>query len=437
MSVRLTDLPDVALPRSHVFLLLPPEVVASIYSYLRPVDLIAISLTCRTLRYQGLNDLLWRKHVQDNVPGVILKSPSPCQTYRELYLAHDPYWFLSRYKIWFSDAPYTGKLIIARYDPRRGCLEGYRLTAERAPPSYEPWEYDDAVVIHTFTPRVRLHLDVPVLQLNPSSSAMIHTDSLSERFRCEIPMPQLRAGTYSSIFLTRIISYQPGMAVWPPETIPHANPVRCKTGNSFHGTGHKPCVRSEINEQSFRIRNWIRLSQQMHESFASAGDNLLHHMEDIQTFSTLDERLWTPTSQYPWRGIWVGDYSGHGCEFLLMHQEELHPFNERSMRRNEDETSEEFLQRRKEERMYRGNLKAIKLTGDPNVPRGEYTFIADDLGSDGFVRIAEEKPFQGARIVRSRGHIAERFFRSGTFLEDYFSKKNAKLQIQTSTSRVS
>ena len=60
-----------------------------------------------------------------------------------------------------------------------------------------------------------------------------------------------------------------------------------------------------------------------------------------------------------------------------------------------------------------GRLEAIKLTGDPNVPRGEYTFIAPDIGHGGFVRIADEELFRGARVVRSAGHIAGRNFTHG------------------------
>jgi hypothetical protein len=63
--------------------------------------------------------------------------------------------------------------------------------------------------------------------------------------------------------------------------------------------------------------------------------------------------------------------------------------------------------------VYKGSIEAIKLTGDPNVPRGEHTFIADDIGAAGFIRVAQEPPFQGARIVKCRGHIAARGFQEG------------------------
>lgn len=60
-----------------------------------------------------------------------------------------------------------------------------------------------------------------------------------------------------------------------------------------------------------------------------------------------------------------------------------------------------------------GRLEAIKLTGDMNIPRGEYTFIAPEIGDAGLVRVADEDIFKGARFVKSAGHIAQRGFREG------------------------
>jgi len=140
----------------------------------------------------------------------------------------------------------------------------------------------------------------------------------------------------------------------------------------------------------------------------------LHLGEEVYTYATLEPWLYTPTKEKPYRGIFVGDYSGHGCEFLLMHQpEDGEKFDESKIIQQEDETVQEWEARKKEERVNRGSLYAIKLTGDPNVPRGEYTFVVDDLSSKGYVRTAAEKPFVGSRIVKSRGHIAARMFRNG------------------------
>lgn len=136
--------------------------------------------------------------------------------------------------------------------------------------------------------------------------------------------------------------------------------------------------------------------------------------EEVSTYSTLDPKLYTPTEDKPWRGIWVGDYSGHGCEFLLMNQpDDEEPFDESKFYQYDDETWDMFQTRKREARIYRGSIEAIKLTGDPNIPRGEYTFVADDIGEKGFVRVADEERFKGARVVKSRGHIASRMFING------------------------
>jgi len=75
----------------------------------------------------------------------------------------------------------------------------------------------------------------------------------------------------------------------------------------------------------------------------------------------------------------------------------------------------EEIAKEEDETIYRGRIEAVKLTGDPNIPRGEYTFIAPDIGPNGLLRVASEDMFKGARIVKSVGHIAARGFRDGEF----------------------
>ncbi|KAG9236452.1 hypothetical protein BJ875DRAFT_503376 [Amylocarpus encephaloides] len=407
-------------PYKSPFFSLPSELVHQILSYLGPIDLASASSSCRLLDGLAKSDLCWQKHVQETVPGVELTSPHPFQSYRDLYIAHDPHWFLAKYKIWFCDYFLTGKIIICRFDPRRGCIEGYRLVAERPPPTFDPWEADDEVLIHSFAPTCRMHLDQPVVHLDAMSreSRMNATrpgpPSTARRFTAERPMcipDHTRNGVFSNFLLARPVEAQPNMSVWPPETIPARSRVRNASQEASVGARHQPEKRSQASEQHFRIRRWMEMTN---------GPNVpgVHLGEEVHTYATLDPVLYTPTEDKPYRGIWVGDYSGHGCEFLLMNQpDDEVPFDESSVIQREDESPEEWQARKKEERVYRGKLEAIKLTGDPNVPRGEYTFVADDISRRGYVRTATEARFKGARVVRSRGHIAARMFRHDKYIE--------------------
>ncbi|KAH8650517.1 hypothetical protein BGZ60DRAFT_550296 [Tricladium varicosporioides] len=409
------------LPRTDHYYLsdLPTEIIDHILSFLSPFDLASVSSTCHLLSTRSKSDLYWRRHVQDNVPGSQLTSPYPCNTFQELYIAHDPHWFLTKYKVWFCDYFLTGKLIITRYDPRRGCIEGYRLLAEKPQATFDPWEADDEVLIHSFTPHCQLHLDQPVLHLDALRLESLITTSGKtsqlQRFNAETPMritDRSNHGVFSNFLLARPVEVHPNMNLWPPPTIPAHQRVRNTSQEAFVGSGHKPQKRSEVCEEAFRIRRWMEMSAGIN------GGPGVHLGEEVYTYATLDPKIYTPTEDKPYRGIWVGDYSGHGCEFLLMNQpDDEEPFDEAKVVQREYETQDEWEARKREERIYRGSLEAIKLTGDPNVPRGEYTFIADDLGRAGYVRTATEKRFAGARIVQSRGHIAARMFRNDKYIE--------------------
>lgn len=444
------------------FLSMPPELVDSILSYLSPYDLISVSATCLTLYGHALSDVVWQPIVQHHVPGVAVRTSYPCTSFRELYAEHDRLWFLPKYKIWFCDRDLTGKLILVRFDHRRGCIEGFEMLAVSNRTSYEHWSANHQVVIHRFEPSVKLHLDRPVLQFkvgDRQADGGFSTRPGANRFADEIPMvlDDRLQNMYSNFLLTKPLSHEDADAmlsddypyghVWPPPVVPachHAAGVR--SGEDIHrlSPGDRPRRRSEVSDQTFRIRRWIQMTgtpahpgvgidqmggfagvipiqaalQQGGTGHVGAGPVGAHIGEEVMTYSTLDPALYTPTPTKPWRGIWVGDYSGHGCEFLLINQPDDPPATdaELDLVRRPAETDGEWENRRLEARIYRGRLEAIKLTGDPNVPRGEYTFVADDLGPDSFVGLASEPPFVGARVVKSKGHVAGTGFVQGEML---------------------
>lgn len=438
---------------------LPPELVHTILSYLSPYDLAAVSSSCRTLRSYASSELHWHRCVQRNVPGFWLTSPGPCKTFRELYRAHDRLWFLPRYKIWFSDQDLMGKLVVVRYDHRRGCIEGYQLLAVSSGESYQHWSTDQEVVIHGFEPKIRLHVDKPVLQFHiqeGQAQQQFKERPGANRFADEMPMTldDRLAGMYSNFMLTHPLDRQraekhlasdyPYGGVWPPPAIParhHVSGARSSRGVVRPPSDSRPKQRSHTSDQTFRIRQWMELAgtppppaivgqpaafadnpqvlaglnAQTGTGTANSAAVGIHIGEEIITYSTLDPVLYNPTATKPWRGIWVGDYSGHGCEFLLINQPDDPPATDEELGlfRGDSESDEKWAKRRLETRQYRGRLEAVKLTGDPNIPRGEYSFVADDLGPEGFVGVATDSIFAGARIVKSKGHVAATGFLRG------------------------
>lgn len=301
-----------------------------------------------------------------------------------------------------------------------------------------------------------------------SSAERYHSGHSSNRYMAETPMlvtDNPDDTVFNNFLLARplddadaakrsLIGFPYGN-VWPPPDVPANH--RVSSANFYTGEGmqlapeSRPATRAEVSDQAFHIRTWMEMRQthppgginfipiptmtdlphdapNVHNQASAPwmrgfgpGPNTpgqpLHIGEEVNTYATLDPKLYTPTADKPWRGIWVGDYSGHGCEFLLVHQpdddDDVEPFDEGSMEQGSDETDEEFERRKWEARVYRGKLEAIKLTGDPNVPRGECTFMAEDLGERGYVTTVKEEPFKGTRVVESMGHVAGTGFSNG------------------------
>lgn len=464
-------------------LALPSELIHHVLSHLSLSDLLTTSIVNRALYNHSQEDTLWQPFVQAQLSVPIPKPAN--QSWRDLFKQHHPYWFLVKKKIWFADIAHTGKLLIARYDHRLNIIEAYTLVAERRPPSFQIWDYNPEAIIHTFSPRVQLDLNAPVIRLDGNAYDLAVGD-IGRRLQKEVPMNVFSdsslssTGLYSRLLLTRpwpeaIIG--PGTPLWPPMTLPSLSRTRNDPPPSaFRQPANKPATLDEMSDSTFRVRKWMEFSSRPHGISMRIG-------EDISTWATLPEECYTPKPEKPWQGIWCGDYAGHGCEFLVVMQpDDPLPLPERaedalrtreragsvssdgswitapteasSSDEAEFETADDLedsvatLQEayhgarlssssqeslaEEDDSIYRGRIEAVKLTGDPNIPRGEYTFIAPDIGRNGLLRIASEEPFKGARVVRSVGHIAARGFRDGWYSTDF--ENNIANNLQTITS---
>ncbi|RYN16339.1 hypothetical protein AA0115_g12393 [Alternaria tenuissima] len=453
---------------------LPSELLHHVLRYLHLSDLLTVSMVSKSLRQHTLQDILWQTFVQAEVPAVT--KPAHL-TWRDLFQQHHPYWFIARRKIWFADTAHTGKLLIARYDHRLDAIEAYALVAERGVPSALSWEQHPEAIIHTFSPKIRLDLNAPVVRLNKDAYEEA-IGPVGYRLQKEIRMSLYRdrqqqaASLFSQLMLTRPWPQAitgDATPVWPPLTLPSQDRTRNDTTPSgFRQPGQKPGTLTQLSTSTFRIRRWMEFSTRAFGLGMRIG-------EDVTTWATLPEECYTPTKQKPWQGIWCGDYAGHGCEFLVIMQPDeadAKPLPERALwamraREREGSVSSEgswttaptdvasedgegsvvametaddledsvaTLQeafhisqssgphhtastgQEEDPDLYRGRVEAVKLTGDPNIPRGEFTFIAPDIGPNGLIRVAKEEIFKGARIVRSVGHIAATGFRNDNYM---------------------
>lgn len=457
---------------------MPPEVMIEILCHLSMADVIAISLTCRTLHAHTISDAVWRRLVQESTPGNNVTSPHPFKTFRELYTCYEHLWFLPKNKLFFADRDLAGRLIVIRYDQRFGIIEGLQLVAvntHRAETEVQFWGPDRNIMLGKFAPKIELHNEGPILRI----SRDIHNPCWEERKnmrrhwvaypeegwargRKRVPYQPVIHMTVGASSVLRadlyLVKEAPPDAdidlLWPPPSVPADN----------RALGHQhmednfdtiPQTPDQVFPEAFRLRRWIELYMginHFHQLDAEAEPTALddapapagvHFGEELATFATIDPAIYTPTPEKPYRGIWVGDYGPNGCEFLLFYQpgveeyEDLRaPYDADSLEREEEETEAEFerrkvktwerghperlvqgsdesderFARRKESVTVVGPLLAIKLTGDPHVPRGENSFIVADVGNTSEEYVAEEPPFEGVRVVTAMGQVARHGF---------------------------
>lgn len=277
--------------------------------------------------------------------------------------------------MWYGDRRFTGYFVIARYSAISGAIEIYNLLVNHNDSKIagKPWSRDPTALVVDFDPYIRFWRD-PVLVLTKDTP-------YNESQEMQPPPRRGRELIYCSLSRTTVMPPKQDhfMPVWPPTIIPSGERTRSISAQGFRVDGHQPQTTNEAAESLFRLRTWM--------IFGANSNHLETRVQPpamgngVETFSALDKSLYTPDKEHPLRGLWVGDYTENGCEIVLFHQ----PTPER--------------------------LEGIKITGDINVPRGEYTFIIENLKEP--TRIADEVEWPGATVVKGKTQIASIQFTNG------------------------
>ncbi|KAK9381355.1 uncharacterized protein V2V93DRAFT_358651 [Kockiozyma suomiensis] len=353
---------------------LPFEILAHILSKVDGRTLIAVAATCRRLHSLLFDrDDIWRSAISPIIrPSIPTSSPMTCapyKSYRDLFTQLLPFtWFDPG--IWHGNRDLHGSIYVSRYNPQSGHLESHELFCvydrqDDAPQT--EWSINPSVVIQNFSPRIEKS-QAAILKFTPATQYDKNH---------EVPQPLSPRGMATSFMHAVSISPErvvyPQMNLWPPLHIPAAERTRNDSPTGFRGQ----IVKRSDSKNLFRLRRWI--------SFVHADAFGVIMGERVETIARVLPELYTPSAEYPLRGIWIGDYESHGGEFILFHQPQQD----------------------------KNRLEAIKLTGDPNVPRGEFTFVVDDLSH--VERVATETEWPGARIVAAQGHTAALNFMNSTF----------------------
>ncbi|KAK9450146.1 uncharacterized protein V1518DRAFT_413101 [Limtongia smithiae] len=354
-------------PEPCLILSLPSELKLLIFSLLDGESLLSLSATCRALReiVTGISsDDLWKSvcsHlVRPSLPREAPMSPAPYVSYRALFNALRLFmWFTPG--LWHGNREIHGTLYLSRYNPGTGHIEVYSLLGlfeHSAGHTFHRWSRNPAVLMLDTRPMIQRPAS-PILRFSSGS----RYDRTSEITQKHHPRGLQTSFVHAAALSSDRVNYKQ-MKLWPPLTMPARDRTRNDSPTAFRGQLISPL---DASPYLFRLRQEI--------SFAgSSSGSTIKMAERVETIARVPDDLLIPDEEHPYRGLWIADYDSHGGEFMFFHQPTAN------------------------------SLHAVKLTGDPNVPRGEYTFLVDDLSHT--ERIATEEEWPGARVVAARGQTA-------------------------------
>ncbi|KAI5818095.1 hypothetical protein BZA77DRAFT_278381 [Pyronema omphalodes] len=321
----------------------PPELILTILSHLDGYSLAHISSTCRTLYEISSTESLWSKF---SAPQLLIKSPRPYRSWKDLYRVLHPYLYLG-IQLWWLDKSWIGQLAASQYDPVDGKIKIKFLT------HVLPDDYESSVTLES---SVSLEESLESLESSESSGLSAIEFHLNETL-IELPptvgpyttqiqrMRKLEDPATEGVCLQSPLDIQQRQGIWPPMTIP--------ANGRTSGSNLNSRVLLD-NVVKISVEKWHNWNISKHKIAAVIERGLWITTRELIGDSSMESL----TSASPWSGIWAGDYGPHGIELLLFY------------------STTEKCSRTGNERLA---LRAVKLTGDPHVPRGEISFLVPDL----------------------------------------------------------
>lgn len=353
-----------SLKSSEALHTLPLELVERILCHLDGADLIMLATTCTELRKIILDsDAVWK---------ILIARDFGTKTYKPYNSAFELYSSLSDFRwlnssIWFGDNVQFGSLLVSRYNSVTGTMCLHRLLSilqtttrgQRDRNSSSIFSNNSYVSLNNRFPKAKLF--GPYVELGNKTKYDKTSGMWTYPRNGGAIMGIMRVAALLPSRINR------SMSVWPPFTLKATDRTRNTSTNHF--SGHYVPGSTIPSSDLFRLKRF--------PSFEVLTSPLV-----TETFSRISLELLTPTLEFPWRGIWLADYSTHGPEFLLFHQ----PVKSR--------------------------LEAIKLTGDVCVPRGEYSFIVENLNHILPITYPE---WPDSPVCESKGQVSQMNFTNRKF----------------------
>ena len=361
--------------------------------------------------------------------------------------------------------------MVIGYDSSKQCVYGRTIACERQNYTVEPWFLDQHVVVHSWSPEIKAIPDSQVLNMSLQEISRV---PIKDRLQHRLKLPGFGYMCNIEFTLSRGSAKEltsTDASVWPPRIIAaHERIVNLGFNYRSVVLQNRPEQLASLSESIFHLcRYQWETNRAGHDHYAITntyatlmpelytptkekpwrgifcGDYHAHGCEFIVVMQP-DKPAALPgsarriLSRYPpneqhqdvWKamldspfGDSPGDYpSGYSLSqssppspsSITTTVFNLNDDRNNALIHNASSTSTKTPITTSSTLNHRPNrIEAVKLTGDLNIPRGEYTFIAPDIGDVGLIGIGDDNDshFRGSRMVRSVCHIAERGFMHG------------------------